>query len=129
MDYAPQTSLNPAVKVRFDVASRVTQQAYREALRLKAAASRRVRELLGEDGVLVLPTMPGIAPPLASSEREFEFFRSQALPMLCISGHSGCPQISLPMATVENCPLGLSLMAPPGSDRALIALARRILDE
>ena len=54
-------------------------------------------------------------------------YRNQAMRLLCIAGLSGLPQISLPMATIEGLPLGLSLIGARGSDRALIALARRVL--
>jgi amidase len=49
--------------------------------------------------------------------------------MLSIAGHAGFPQISLPMMTVDGCPVGLSLIGPPGRDRALIALAGKILGD
>ncbi len=119
--------LTPPVRGRFEAASRVTETEYREAVPKRADARARLAEVLGEDGVLVLPSVPTIAPPLAASEAELESFRARALSMLCISGLSGFPQISLPLAEVEDCPLGLSLIAPPGRDRALIALARKIL--
>jgi Asp-tRNA(Asn)/Glu-tRNA(Gln) amidotransferase A subunit family amidase len=31
------------------------------------------------------------------------------------------------MMTVDGCPVGVSLIGPPGRDRALLALARRLL--
>jgi amidase len=45
-----------------------------------------------------------------------------------MSGLSGLPQISLPLGIVDGCPIGLSLIAPRGRDRALIGLARSILE-
>jgi amidase len=77
--------------------------------------------------VLVLPTLPTIAPRLTANEAEFEDFRGRALAMLCGAGLAGLPQISLPLTEVGGCPLGLSLIGPPGRDRALIGLARAIL--
>ena len=119
--------LNPAVATRFAVASKVTEAEYHAADAKRAEAKARVLALLGDDGVLVVPTMPGIAPRLDADEAEFERFRAAAIPILCVAGLAGVPQISLPLATVDGCPLGLSLIAPPGRDRALLALARRIL--
>ena len=105
----------------------MTEAEYHAADAKRAEAKARVLALLGSDGVLVVPTMPGIAPRLDADEAEFERFRAAAIPILCVAGLAGVPQISLPLATVDGCPLGLSLIAPPGRDRALIALARRIL--
>ena len=119
--------LNPAVATRFTVAKEVTEAEYRDAVARRATARARVVSLLGDDSVIVLPTMPGIAPLVDSGEAEFERFRAAALPMLCVAGISGLPQITLPLASVAGCPLGLSLIAPAGRDRALIALARAIM--
>ncbi len=119
--------LNPAVATRFAAARAVTREAYDEALIARARYARRVADLVGNDGIIVLPTMPGIAPPMESSEDAFERFRGHAVGMMSIAGHAGFPQISLPLMSVEGCPVGLSLIGPPGRDRALVALAARLL--
>ena len=119
--------LNPAVATRFAAAKAVTRQAYDEAAAFRETAARRMADLVGADRVIVLPTMPGIAPLLDASEAAFERFRGRAVSMLCMAGLAGFPQISLPLMTVDGCPLGLSLIGPPGRDRALIELAARLL--
>ena len=120
-------ALNPAVVTRFAASRAVTQDAYDRATAFREIAARRMADLVGDNGVIVLPTMPGIAPRLDASEAEFERFRSRAVSMLCMAGLAGLPQISLPMMTVDGCPVGLSLIGPPGRDRALLDLATRIL--
>jgi amidase len=50
----------------------------------------------------------------------------RALSILCISGISGLPQVTIPLATHEGCPLGISIIGPAGSDRALVELAGKI---
>ncbi len=119
--------LNPAVVTRFAAAKAVTRDAYDAAATFRMQAAQRVAELVGDDRVIVLPTMPGIAPLLDASEDAFERFRGRAVSMLCIAGLAGLPQISLPLMTVDGCPVGLSLIGPRGRDRALIDLAGRIL--
>ena len=47
--------------------------------------------------------------------------------LMCLSGLSGLPQITLPLAEVHGAPMGVSLMGPRGSDKRLIAMAREIL--
>jgi amidase len=76
--------------------------------------------LLGDDALLCLPTAPGIASKLATPAAELEVFRARAFALLCIAGLARLPQISLPLATMAGCPLGLSLMAPRGRDRGLL---------
>ena len=66
--------LNPAARTRFELASRVTATEYRDAAALRAIAARRVLDLVGDDGVLVVPTMPGIAPLVAAPRRRIRAF-------------------------------------------------------
>jgi amidase len=35
----------------------------------------------------------------------------------------GLPEISIPLATVDGCPMGLSLIAPKNADRMLLRAA------
>jgi amidase len=90
------------------------------------AMSGHLARLLGSDGVLVMPTMPDVAPLLAAEESELETYRNAAIRMLCLSGLSGCPQVTMPLASRLGAPLGMSIVGPAGSDRSLVALAERI---
>jgi amidase len=119
--------LNPAVRVRMAAAKTVTEDQYKAAAARREVLKHHLAGILGSDGVIVLPTMPGIAPLLTAPEEEFESFRSRALSMLCVAGLCELPQLSLPMMTVDGCPVGVSLIAPHGRDRALLALGRRLL--
>lgn len=123
---ARKPSLNPAAALRFAVASRVTDAEYREAREQRLAVMQRVHDLVGKDRVLVLPSTSSIAPKVDAPEEEFERVRSRSIGILCIAGLSGLPQISFPAGTVEGGPLGLSLIGPPGRDRALIELAATV---
>ena len=71
----------------------------------------------------MLPTVPAVAPKRDLSGDALQAYRERALSILCISGLSGLPQVTMPLATLDGLPLGLSLIGPRGSDRALIALA------
>ena len=53
-------------------------------------------------------------------------FRARALAMSCIAGLAGLPQVTLPAAEVEGCPVGLSLIARRGEDAMLLAAAKRV---
>lgn len=121
-------NLTPAVRSRFEAASNVNAEAYREASARRSRIRAAVEEILGDNGVVVLPTLPSVALKLDADEARFEDFRAQALKMLCIAGLSGVPQISLPLGRVNNAPIGISLIAPSGRDRAIVALARSILE-
>jgi amidase len=119
--------LGPGVRDRFAWAREVTQAQYDEAATFRARFRAHLSALLGSDGVLVMPTMPDVAPLVAAGEAELEDYRNAATRMLCIAGLSGFPQLSLPLGTRLGAPLGISLLGPAGSDRSLVRLAERIM--
>jgi amidase len=119
--------LGAQTAVRFKVSSEVTAEQNEAAKKRRAEVRERVRGILGPDGILILPTMPGAALPVDGAEEEFERFRARAISMLCVAGLAGVPQVSLPLARVHGAPLGLSLIGPAGRDRALLAAARRVM--
>ncbi len=125
---AKDRNLGPGVKERFDYGATIDLQAFEEETRRRQNLTREVEDLLGDDGLILMPTMPGAAPLAKASFEAIQDYRERALRMLCLSGLTGLPQLTLPMATVSNAPFGLSLFGPAGSDRALLRLGRRILD-
>ena len=125
--YAP--TMGSAVAERMNWSATVTAEQASSATAFRQHFTAHVESLLGDDGVLVMPTMPDIAPFKSTSEREIEDYRNRAIRMLCVSGLSGLPQISLPLASRDGAPLGLSLLGPRGSDQSLIALAARIMSD
>jgi amidase len=120
--------LGPGVKERIAFASTVSPEAVAAASARRREITAHVEELLGADGVICLPTSPRAAPPRNAPTDKIEVeYRNQAMCLLCVAGLAGLPQISLPMGTIDALPLGLSLIGARNSDRALIALARRVL--
>jgi amidase len=120
--------LGPGVADRFEFSRAVTDSQVAEALVVRAAFRERFSALLGSDTVLILPTMPDIAPLLSESDDALNDYRNNALNLLCLSVLSGLPQVSIPLASRSGAPLGLSIMGPAGSDLSLVTLARRIAD-
>jgi amidase len=118
--------LGPGVAERFAWARQVTDAQVVGAAHFCDRFRAHMAELIGRDGLLVMPTMPDVAPLLVAEESELEDYRNAAIRMLCISGLSGFPQVTLPLATRLGAPLGISLLGPAGSDRSLVALAERI---
>ncbi len=73
--------------------------------------------------------LPDIAPLLSEDESSLDMYRNRAIYLLCLSGLSGTPQISMPLAGRLGAPLGISIMGPRGSDLSLVALAARLARE
>ncbi|MGA1254314.1 MAG: amidase, partial [Burkholderiaceae bacterium] len=108
--------LGPGVAQRFAWSKTVTDAQWTESVSVRDRYTVFLTELLGDDGLLVLPSMPDIAPLISAEESSLEDYRNKALQMLCLSGLTGFPQISLPLASRLGAPLGLSLNGPRGSD-------------
>ena len=118
----------PGIKERFEFGATVDRNtAHAEEVR-RIAFRAELLEMLGKDGFLVLPTVPGAAPLKSAPHQEMQAYRERALRLLCLSGLSGFPQITLPIGEVHGAPFGVSLLGPPNSDIALIRLGRRILE-
>ena len=92
----------------------------------REAITRRMAQLLESGAVLALPTLPGIAPPCNSAPAATEDFRARAMSLLCIAGLARLPQVSLPLASLDGRPLGLSLVGARGADLMLLALAKKL---
>jgi amidase len=115
--------LGPGVAERFAFARTVTDEQVALGARTREAFRKALAKILGKDGVILMPTVPDVAPLVSTSEGDLDDFRNRALRLLCPSGLSGFPQISIPCARRDGAPLGLSIMGPPGSDLSLVELA------
>ncbi|HEX2013491.1 MAG TPA: amidase family protein, partial [Roseateles sp.] len=122
--YAPP--LGPGVAERFAWSKQVSDAQVASARAFRARFRAHLAEILGRDGVLLMPTMPDIAPLRSAPESALEDYRNRSIQLLCLAGLSGFPQLSLPLARREGAPLGLSLLGAPGSDRGLVALAETL---
>jgi amidase len=123
-----QPKFGPGTKERFAYAATITPDQVKAANARRREITAHVDELLSADGVICLPTSPRVAPMRGTPADKVEVeYRNQAQRILCIAGLCGLPQISLPMASIDGLPLGLSLIGARHSDQALIALAKRVL--
>lgn len=118
-----QAPLGPAIAGRFAFARTVTAEQLREGRIVREAFTVAMRALLGDDGLLIAPVMPGPAPLLAASEEALDSYRHAAMAYLQVAGMAGLPQLVIPAGLVEGAPVGLSLIGSPGSDLSLLAFA------
>ncbi len=119
--------LGPGVAQRMAWSAQVSDAQVAQARAFRDRFRLHLQQLLGDDGVLLLPTMPDIAPLASEPESALEDYRNRAIRLLCVAGLSGFAQLSLPMARRADAPLGLSLLGPAGSDRSLVRLASTLL--
>lgn len=115
--------MTPGVRERFEFGRDVSENDLKTSRDRRAAFSQRLETLLGEDGVLVMPPVPGRAPLRDMDGEALQDHRERALRLLCLAGLSGLPQVVVPAILFEDCPIGASFVGPRGSDVALAAFA------
>jgi amidase len=122
---ATKPAFGDAIATRFADAAAITaaQAAAQEPLRRDIAA--RLEKILAPGVGIVLPTASCIAPLKSASGVEIGEFYRKTLTLTCAAGHAGLPQVSLPLASFGDYPVGLSVIGARGSDETLLALAER----
>src|SRR5579863_2230836 len=113
----------PEIAARFEWARGVAQQPPAGEAEQRLAFTARLGTVLAEAGLLMLPSAPDIAPLRGLAGPASQSFRDRTLSLTCIAGLARLPQVNLPAGKVQGCPVGLSLIGPWGSDRALLDLA------
>jgi amidase len=113
----------PGVGQRIEAARRVTDEQAAQGRRSCEAFGRRVRELVRDDTVVVLPTCPTVPPRADAREDDLSDWRSRVMQLTAPANVSGLPQLAVPGGEVEGLPVGFSLIGPPDSELALIDLA------
>jgi len=119
-------TFGPQIAPRFEAVARITDADVLAMRSVQAGIKARLSGLLDGGAVLLLPSMPDIAPLLRAAPEDTVTFRERALSVLCIAGLGGLPQVSLPWASVRGAPIGLSMIAGRGNDEMLLAIAQRL---
>lgn len=118
----------PGVGERFALARDLEPGKAAAARAFRQRFRRRLLGLLGGGAVMAYPTSPLVAPRLDSSPAEQLWVREITIGVTAIAGMAGLPEVSIPAGRANGAPVGLSLVAAPGRDRALLALAERVAE-
>lgn len=116
---ASQT-LAPDIAQRLVTGREIADDRYDSAVSQRARFRQAFEEIM-RDAVLVMPTLPTVPPRRDDKQERFATFRARSNELLCISGLSGCPQITMPWPLPSGEPAGVSLIAPHGYDGSLLA--------
>ncbi len=117
--------LGPDVGERFLWGKAVSAEQFDHACQIREQFTRWWDEQLG-DAILVMPTVTDVAPRLSATPEEIETTRRVSHDLLLLSVLTKRPQVTLPVATIDGVPLGISLLGPRGSDRLLVSLATQL---
>jgi amidase len=123
---ATKPAFGPEIAERFALAKETAAKPAGEEAQLRDLITRRLDDMLSEGGVLVMPSAADVAPLKSMSAAESAGFRDRTLSLTCIAGLARLPQVTLPVGKVDGAPVGISLVAQKGRDRALLALVERL---
>jgi amidase len=116
----------PGVAERMNIASTITKDQADAARATHVAARDHLHALMAPGTIVALPSAPCIAPLIATAAGELESYRLRVMRLTCIAGLGGLPQVSIPIGTVDGCPIGLSFIAWAGGDEALLELTVKL---
>lgn len=119
----------PGIAERFQWASTISAEDQATAAAARKGAIKRMTELLDSKTIIVVPTVPSIAPPIGGTGEEVERRRNQTLQLCCVAGLSGLPQATLPLPGEGVMPIGLSFIAGRGQDLRLLQWLEHVAEK
>jgi amidase len=119
-------TFGPGIHERMYGAAKSNPAEVEKAKAAREKVSAYIGEILKNSAMIILPTVPSIAPKIDVPQAEADSFRGKAMSLLSVSVLARTPQISMPLATLDGCPLGISIMGAQQTDEMLIAAAQEI---
>lgn len=128
---AARPAFGPAIAASFELTRTLDRGLIAAAVPRRERLSRRLHAFLGPQDFLCIPTVPTPAPLKGSNIRReasgLGYF-PRALSLTSIAGIARLPQVSLPLAQVNDLPVGLSLLGAHGAEGVLLATLGQIAE-
>lgn len=119
-------NLGPGISERVWEAISSTDENIDACRSLKGELRAALTDLLGDSGILAMPTVPGPPPKLQTEPTTLETFRAKAFSLLSVAGVSGFCQVSIPLGVYDDLPIAVSLLAKHGSDGFLLTFVENL---
>ncbi|TQD78380.1 hypothetical protein C1H46_036073 [Malus baccata] len=120
--------LGPGIAERVWAAVRSTDEKVDVCHSVMTELRAALTDLLGDFGVLAMPTVPRDPPKLRTDPTILDAFHARANSFLSIAVVSGFCQVSMPLGMYDNLPVSVSLLAKHGSDGFLLNLVETLYD-
>lgn len=115
--------LSPAVEARIAAARALDPASAAAGRSFRRLLQARVLPVLRGGAILLAPTSPCIAPLVGTGEDALDAVRQATIGVTGVASLCGLSEVTLPVAHVQGAPVGLSLIAGPGRDKALLGFA------
>jgi amidase len=122
-------TFGPGIAERFQWTSTLKKSESKSRYELREKIRESMSNLLGEEGLLIIPTAPGSAPLLHLHGDKAEQYRAKTMQLSCIAGLAGLPQVTLPIAKVNGLPIGLSIIANYNQDLKLLSWVNEFFEK
>lgn len=119
----PGRRVSQSIHDRMMLAKSVNWQDVSPANLWREALAGRLADLLGDDGVIMIPTAHDLPPLREDGPAALVEFRDRTLALTCIASLCRLPQINIPAVKVDGVPVGLSFIAGPRGEDRLVAMA------
>ncbi|WP_338448561.1 amidase [Niallia oryzisoli] len=118
----------PGIAERFKWTSTLKQEDLPSLMERQANIRQHLSTILKDNGLLVIPTSPDVAPLRNTQEEKLEQHRTRTMQLTCMAGLSGFPQITVPFKNKNGIPIGLSFIANQNQDLNLIKCALKLIE-
>ncbi|KAF8038734.1 hypothetical protein BT93_B1321 [Corymbia citriodora subsp. variegata] len=125
---AVKPNLGPYIAENVRGALQITEENVDICWSVKKELHSALTSLLGDFGVLAIPTVPGPPPKLQTDASSLDVLGDKAFNFLSIAGMSGFCQVSIPMGLHDNLPISMSLVARDGADGFLLDLVETLYE-
>ena len=119
----------PEIAASFQLMKQLDRRRIAEAIQHRERYFRSLKQSLGAEDLLCIPTTPALAPRKGNPPRRSSSgsgYYPRTLSLTSIAGMGRLPQLSLPVAKADGVPVGLSLLARHGQDSFLLQLAKNV---
>jgi amidase len=116
----------PLVAANFDQVRGLDRKAIGAAVSRRETYARRLWTILGKGTLLCTPTAPIVAPrkgTIGVGPRSGSDYFVRTLSQTSLAGIGRLPEVTLPAATADGVPTGLSLLAASGNDAFVLEVA------
>lgn len=121
--------LGPRIQANFEYAKQIDRKKIAQAIARREWYFNLVSDFLKPNDLLCFPTTPKVAPlknSLGDNRYEDDYY-SKTLSICSIAGICRLPQISMPLASVDGAPIGLSLAGAHRQDAFLLWAAGKMI--